>query len=72
MKCRKCQLLLKFLTLPLIVSGCLRVVPTSSDFIWRKENFISHSKFSRLISFQDFRIDGIATFSLDSITYEGM
>jgi hypothetical protein len=29
-------LLLKFLTLPLIVPGCLRVVPTSSDFIWRK------------------------------------
>jgi hypothetical protein len=29
-------LLLKFLTLPLIVLGCLRVVPTPSDFIWRK------------------------------------
>jgi hypothetical protein len=33
---RRMSLLLKFLTLPLIVSGCLRVVPTSLDFIWRK------------------------------------
>jgi hypothetical protein len=47
-------------------------VPRSSDFIWRKKNFISHSKFSRLKSFQVFRIGRIATFSLDSITYEGM
>ena len=29
-------ILLKFLTLPLIVSGSLRVVPTSSDFICKK------------------------------------
>jgi hypothetical protein len=33
---RRMSLLLKFLTLPLIVLGCLRVVPTSLDFIWRK------------------------------------
>ena len=41
----------------------------SSDFICKKENFRSHSKFSRLNSFQDFRI---AKFSPDSIMNDGM
>jgi hypothetical protein len=65
-------ILLKILTLPLIVSGCLRVVTTSLDFIWRKYNFRSHSKLSRLNGFRDFKIGRIATFPLDSIMYEGM
>ena len=48
------------------------MVPTSLDFIWRKKNFRSHSKSSRLNSFQDFRIGGIATFPLDYVVYEGI
>ena len=59
--------ILLYLSLMVIVSGCLRVVPTSLDFIWRKQNFRSHSKFSRLNSFQDFKIGRIAMFPLDSI-----
>ena len=34
-----------------IVSSCLRVIPTSSDLIWKRQNFTSHSKFNRLNSF---------------------
>jgi hypothetical protein len=37
-----------------------------------KVEFHTHSKFNRLKSFQDFKIGRIATFSFDSITYEGM
>jgi hypothetical protein len=37
-----------------------------------KVEFKSHSKSNRLNSFQDFRMGRIATFSLDSMTYEGM
>ena len=48
-------LLLKFLTLPLTVLVCLRKFPTSSDFIWRKYNFILHSKFNRLNSLKEFQ-----------------
>jgi hypothetical protein len=34
---KKCHFFIFILlTLPLIVSGCLRVVPTSLDFIWKK------------------------------------
>ena len=54
-----CILLLKFLTLPLTVPVCLRKFPTWSDFIWRKYNFILHSKFNRLNSLKDFRIGKI-------------
>lgn len=56
-------------TLRLIVSGCLRVIPTSLDFIWRKYNLLSHLKFN---SFHDFMIGTIAMFSLDTILYKGM
>jgi hypothetical protein len=48
------------------------VVPILSDLIWRKWNFICHSKFHRLNIFQDLSIGRIAAFSLDSIMYEGM
>ena len=44
----------------------MRVVPTSLEFIFKKYNFRSHSKFNRLNSFQDFRI---ATFPLYFIMY---
>ena len=50
-----------------IDSGCLRMVPTSSEFICKKQNFRSQSEFNRLNNFQDFRI---ATFPLDIIIYE--
>ena len=65
-------LLLKFLTLPLTVLICLRKFPTSSDFIWRKWNFILHSKFNRLNSLKDFRIGKIIVIWLDYIMYQGM
>lgn len=66
------ELLLQILTLLLIVSECSRMIPISSNFLWRKLKFISHSKFCRLYSFQYFSIGRIVVLLLDSIMYESM
>ena len=48
----------KFLTIPLIVSGCLRVVPSSSDLICKNYNFRSHLEFNSLniFGFKDYNV----------------
>ena len=48
------------------------MVPTSSEFIRRKLNFTSDLEFSRLNSFQYFRVGKIVAFPMDSIIYKGM
>ena len=60
-------ILLKFLTLPLIVSVCLRVAPTSTEFICKSRILDPIQDSTDLTVFQDFRI---ATFPLDFIMYE--
>jgi hypothetical protein len=37
----------------------MKMNETSLDFIWRKQNFRSHSKFNRLNDFQDFKIGSV-------------